>query len=89
MPRDLSVHQRKIVNRYYDHRETIALTKLSEIVSDLYLADTASKQKTLWTRAHKALTNLAKERVVDQAKADAIVERRDIEALAEIANKSA
>ncbi|WP_428388784.1 hypothetical protein [Mucisphaera sp.] len=47
----LSRHQEKIVKRYYEHRDTIAFTKLQEIASELYLADTPAKSKKLWAAA--------------------------------------
>lgn len=76
---DLSGHQRKIVSRYYDHRDTIMATKLSELVSELYLAE-GKKAETLWGRAAKALANTD----ADPARAARIVETRDTEALARL-----
>lgn len=55
---DFTPHQKKIVDRYYDNRDSIMLTKLSEIVTELYLADTDAKRKRLWDRAEKAMRNL-------------------------------
>lgn len=53
----LSRHQEKIVKRYYEHRDTIALSKLQEVVSELYLAESPAKTKKLWASAEKALKN--------------------------------
>lgn len=80
---DLTRHQRGIVNRYYEHRDTIMAQKVSEIVSDLYLADSEKKSKTLWERARKALANthMKPETIA------AIVDGRDLEALARAANE--
>lgn len=50
MGREFSAGQKKIVDRYYQNRDTIALTKLQEIVSELYLAE-PGKADRLWTRA--------------------------------------
>ena len=36
---EYSRYQRGVIQRYYEHADTIALQKLSEIVSDLYLAE--------------------------------------------------
>lgn len=55
---DYSKHQHGIINRYYEHIDTIALQKLSEIVSDLYLAEGGSATK-LWNSARQALAKLA------------------------------
>jgi len=55
---DFSPHQEKIISRYYDHRDEIMLTRLQEIVTDLYLADSPAKRKRLWTRAAAAMKAL-------------------------------
>lgn len=55
---DYSPHQKKIIDRYYRNRDSIMAAKLAELVSDLYLADTAAKQKRLWDRAEAAMRNL-------------------------------
>ncbi len=51
-------HQKKVINRYYDHRDAIMLTKLQELVTELYLADTSKKQDQLWKRVEAAMKNL-------------------------------
>lgn len=73
-------YQQGIINRYYEHRDTIALQKLSEIVSDLYLAEGGSAQK-LWKNAAAAL-----EKVVDKddPRAKKIIASRDLSALARL-----
>lgn len=55
---DFTPHQKKIINRYYDNRDHIMLTRLQEIVTELYLADTESKQGRLWKRAEAAMKSL-------------------------------
>jgi hypothetical protein len=55
---EFSRYQRGVINRYYEHIDTIALQKLSEIVSDLYLAEGGQVTK-LWNSARQALTRLA------------------------------
>jgi hypothetical protein len=55
---DHSRFQRGVIQRYYEHADTIALQKLSEIVSDLYLAE-GGKATTLWNSARSALAKLA------------------------------
>jgi len=55
---DFSPYQKKVINRYYDNRDDIMITKLSEIVTELYLADTEAKQDRLWKRAETAMKNL-------------------------------
>ncbi len=51
-------NQKKIIERYYDQRDTIMLGKLSELVTELYLADGESQLDKLWDRAGKAMKNL-------------------------------
>ena len=55
---DFTPHQKKIINRYYDNRDQIMLTRLQEIVTELYLADTEQKQNRLWKRAETAMKAL-------------------------------
>ncbi|TVQ63625.1 MAG: hypothetical protein EA378_01710 [Phycisphaerales bacterium] len=60
--RELSDKQRKIVNRYYDHRGAIASSKLQELASELFLAEAEGKKTdALWSRVDKALAQLEKE----------------------------
>jgi hypothetical protein len=51
-------YQKKVIERYYDHRDVIALNRLQEIVSELFLAETDSKRRRLWSQAEKAMTAL-------------------------------
>lgn len=55
---DYTPHQKKIIERYYDRREEIMLTKLSELVTELYLAETDKRREQLWQRAEAAMKNL-------------------------------
>jgi len=80
----LSNYQRGIVNRYYDNRATIALNKLGEIVSELYLAESEKKKDQLWERAGKALDNLVKEELLEGKRVEAVAGKRDVEGLAEL-----
>jgi hypothetical protein len=55
---DFSNHQRKLINRYYENRDDIMLTKVQELVTELFLSETKSKTDQLWKRVTKALENL-------------------------------
>lgn len=83
--REYSAHQRKIINRYYDNIDTIVLTRLGEIVTDMALAGGDEKKLArLWKRAEQAL-----ERVRQESKeVENIVESRDVEALARFVTKA-
>ena len=55
---DLSRYQKKVVDRYYEHRDDIMVNKLSELVGELYLAESDKKRDSLWKRAETAMRNL-------------------------------
>lgn len=78
---DLSHAQRKIVDRYYDNHDTIVVTKLQELIGDLYMAGGGADAKAaekLWKRAETAL-RAAK---VDEAKVVRATGARDVKQLA-------
>lgn len=52
-----SAYQDRIIRNYYQNRDAIALQKLSEMVTDLYLAEGKSLDR-LWTRVETALEKL-------------------------------
>jgi len=87
MPRgqDLSRYQQKIVKRYYEHIDTIAVTRLSEIVTELYLADSDKARGRLWDRASKALDKVA----ANDARVRTVLETKDVEKLAALVNELA
>ena len=58
VPKDYSKYQQDVISRYYENLDVIMLGKLQELVTDLYLADSLSKQDRLWDRAHKAMLKL-------------------------------
>jgi hypothetical protein len=76
---DLTSRQRKIVDRYYQHLDTITITKLQELVSELYLAEPAAAAR-LWKRAETALAKSA----AGDAEVRRVLETRDVQALARL-----
>lgn len=83
---ELTNHQKKIVSRYYEHRDTISATKLSELVGELYLcAGDAKKSARLWKQAATALKNLG----APESEVERIVSAGDLKGLARWAGKSA
>ncbi|MEM9082452.1 MAG: hypothetical protein AAGB34_02570 [Planctomycetota bacterium] len=80
--REYTNHQRKIINRYYEHRDAIMSQKLGEIVSEIYLAETEKKKNQLWKRAENALKKLS----ANDARVRNILETQDEKALAQLAN---
>jgi hypothetical protein len=75
---DLSHTQRKIVDRYYEHHETILIGKLQELIGELYLAANAKAAEKLWKRAETAL-RAAK---VEEVKIARATGTRDVKQLA-------
>ncbi|MGD9723314.1 MAG: hypothetical protein AB7O59_18225 [Pirellulales bacterium] len=52
-----SKHQQKIIKNYYENREAISLQRLSELVTELYLAEGKKRQKQ-WGYIRTALEKL-------------------------------
>jgi hypothetical protein len=75
---EYSQYQKAVISGYYNNLDTIMLHKLSELVTELYLADTQAKQNRLWQRANKAMVKLK----VPPAIIDHIMEKKDVEVLA-------
>ena len=55
---DRSPYQDKIIKRYYENKPEIMRQKLSELVTELYLAETVKKRESVWKRIVLALRNL-------------------------------
>lgn len=77
-----SKYQQDVINHYYKNLDSIMLNKLSELVSELYLADTPAKSKRLWERAEKAMINLK----IPPAIIQHIMQKRDVRILAKNLN---
>lgn len=75
---EYSNHQLGIISNYYDNLDTIMLTKLQELVSELYLADTPKKRDRLWQRVGQAMEKLK----VPPAVAGHIMAGKDVTILA-------
>ncbi|MDG3003962.1 hypothetical protein [Paludisphaera mucosa] len=54
---DHSPYQKKIINRYYKNFDAITFQRLSELASDLYLAEGKQKDR-LWKRVEDALRKI-------------------------------
>ena len=71
-------YQKDVISGYYKNLDTIMLGKLSELVTELYLADSKAKKNRLWERAHKAMIKLK----VPPAIVNHIIQQQDVEILA-------
>ena len=80
--REFSAHQRKIINRYYEHLDTITIQKLSEIVTELYLCTDSKKAEKLWQRVEKAIGKTD----ANPAEVRKILSDRDVQGLAQLLN---
>lgn len=76
----LSAYQQKIVRRFYEHRGTILVGKLAELVSEIYLASSDKVATRHWKAAGEWMVKAG----VDPADAREVVENRRIEDLAAI-----
>jgi hypothetical protein len=45
MDKKYSKHQQKIIRNYYENRDSISLQRLSELVTELYLAEGKGRQR--------------------------------------------
>ena len=81
---DLSRYQEGVVKRYYQNQDTIQSNKLSDLVSELWLAEDEKTQTKLWGKAQVALMRMG----VDATKVGAVVAKRDMEALAKLVSQA-
>lgn len=77
-------NQQQIIKRYYEHQETIHSNKLSEIVSELWLAEGKKSQDKLWGRAQVALMRMG----IDANQVASVVGQRDVESLAKLVSQA-
>lgn len=73
-------YQQGIVNRYYENQDTIVLTKLSELSSEIYLCTTPKKAESLWKSVAIALAKTS----ATPALKDRIVNERNVQLLAQL-----
>ena len=67
-----SPYQQKVIKRYYDNIDKVSLTRLSELVTELYLAEGKKKAK-LWQTAASAMQKLE----IPQSRIDHILAKGD------------
>jgi hypothetical protein len=71
-------YQKNAISNYYKNVDTIMLGKLSEMVSELYLAETEAKANSLWKRVEKAMTQMN----IPEAIINHIMQKKDVSILA-------
>jgi len=81
MKKNLTPHQQKIVARYYDNRDQIDDQRLSELVTNIYLAKPGSKQlEKMWVSAGETMQRLN----IPPSRVAHVLEKRDPAILAEV-----
>ena len=79
----LSNYQRGIVNRYYEHLDTITIQKLGDAVGELYLSiGDVKKSEKLWKSVEKSLQKTA----AADGEVRKILAARNVEGLARLVN---
>jgi len=76
---DYTPHQQKIIKRYYSNQDAIQYQRLSELVTELYLAEGKKRQRA-WASAASAMQKLG----VPQARIDHLVAKDDPALIAEL-----
>lgn len=79
----LTRYQQGIVNRYYEHLDTISINRLAEAVGELYLATDKKKIEKLWEGVDKALAKTA----ASDARVKRIVMGRSVKDLAQLVSE--
>ena len=76
---DYTPYQQKIIKRYYSNQDGIQRQRLAELVTELYLAADAKRQR-IWKSAAAAMQKLG----VAQARIDHVVKQDDPALLAQV-----
>lgn len=78
-------HQQGIISRHYEHADSKAVQRLQELVSEIYLCETDKKADRLWASVLKCLSQIK----AKPATVNAIMQERDVAALAKLAGDAA
>lgn len=76
--------QTKIINRYYEHLDTITAQKLGELVSELAVCDDAKKADRLWGRVRLALEKTS----LNKTQIEKVLATKDVAGLARLVSKN-
>jgi hypothetical protein len=76
---DFTRHQQGIIKRYYANKDQIQLQRLSELVTDLYLAE-GKKREKVW----KSITTVLEKMEIPQARIDHLVKQNDPKLIAQL-----
>ncbi len=76
----LNSAQQKIVNRYYDNIDTIALQRVQELVGEIYLVEPGPKKEKLWRSVEAHLKKLK----VPAPQLERVMDAQDVKMLAQL-----
>jgi hypothetical protein len=76
---DYTPYQQKIIKRYYANQDTVQQQKLAELVTELYLAEGAKRQR-IWKSAATSMQKLG----VPQSRIDHILKQNDPALVAQV-----
>ncbi len=79
-----SPHQKKIVGRFYEHRDAAVTQKLGETLSELALSTPGKAQDKLWARLGEWLVKAGAE----PEKVQAVLTSRDLKAAGVLVEKA-
>jgi hypothetical protein len=74
-----SAYQQKIIKRYYENIDTLALQRLADLVGELYLSEGKKKEKA-WQNVHKAMEQLK----VPQSRIEHLMKQKKAELVAQL-----
>ncbi len=80
---EFSDYQKKVIKRYYDHREEGDEQRFAELVSNLYLAE-GKKRAKLWEQAETYMTRMR----VPPSRITHLMKSQDVALLAEIVQEA-
>jgi hypothetical protein len=80
MGKDYTPYQQKVIRQFYENRDQIDEQRLSELVTNLYLAEGKRKLDKMWKSAEEIMTRLK----VPPARVEHVVATRDPAILAEV-----
>jgi hypothetical protein len=83
MAKEFSGFQRKVINDYYRNIDKIALTRLQELVTEIFLADNPQKKTKLWQQVALVLKKLN----IPQQITEHILKQQDPQILAKNINE--
>jgi hypothetical protein len=74
---DFTPYQQKIIKRYYNNLDKVALQRLAELVTELYLAE-GKKRERAWKQAASYMEKVG----VPRTRVEHIVQQADVKLLA-------